>query len=370
MDDRTRVYQGLLENPRFVAWVVGEAPNEDGFWQDWQTADPARREVLEQARTTILTIGGKPVIVSDEQVRTKIQQALATARQLEKQAEPERDRIRPLVTPWWRMAAAIALIAGLGWFLYKPADKPVLTQKPQQRDAMVPTDSSWNVVRNVHQVSRHVLLPDGSSAVLRKGSQLRYSASFSGAKREVYLSGEAFFEVSKDPKKPFFVYANELITKVVGTSFSVKAYGHEPQVVVVVKTGKVAVFAQADQRAESLRNNAELAGMVLMPRQQATFERTETRLVKTGSGGAEKTEMAIETQSFEYKATPVSQVFASLEKAYGVTIVFDEKVMARCSITATLGDEPLLKKLQWICTILEATYRMEGQQIVVSGKTC
>jgi transmembrane sensor len=217
--------------------------------------------------------------------------------------------------------------------------------KPLEQAIQLPTVTPLQVVTNTNQAAKHVLLPDGSSVVLRKNSQLSYSKVFTGPKREVYLSGEAFFEVSKNPQKPFFVFANGLITKVVGTSFSVKAYGSDPRVIVVVKTGKVSVFAQTDQMAETLRNNRELAGMVLSPNQQATFERNETRLVK-------------------------SEVFASLEKSYGVDSVFDEELMARCSITATLGDEPLLKKLQWICTILEATYQVNGQQIIITGKAC
>jgi hypothetical protein len=69
MDDRNTTYQWLLENPRFVAWVIGDVPEEDGFWQQWQHEDPNRPEILEHARATIKAIEGKPVTLSDDQVQ-------------------------------------------------------------------------------------------------------------------------------------------------------------------------------------------------------------------------------------------------------------------------------------------------------------
>ena len=371
MDDRTTVYQALLENPRFVAWAVGDAPDEDGFWQDWQNEDPARPEILEHARLTIKAIEGKPVTLSDDQVTARIRLALARARQLENRSDQAAKTIRlPGTNRWWSLAASLALLVGLGWSFYSLFKPEVVPGKPQQQAVLPKTETPWQTVTNAGLSSKHVLLPDGSSVVLRRNSAVTYPKAFAGVKRDVYLTGEAFFEVSKEANKPFFVFANGLVAKVLGTSFSVKAYGSDPQVVVVVKTGKVSVFAQADQRAESMQNNRELAGMVLAPNQRATFERSETRLVKSQVETPVLRDLPIENQPFDYNATPVSQVFASLEKAYGVDLVFDEEQMARCSITATLGDEPLLKKLQWICTILEATYEVNGQQIIITGKAC
>ena len=75
-----------------------------------------------------------------------------------------------------------------------------------------------------------ITLSDGSSVLLQPNSKLSYPKIFTGNERKVYLSGEGFFEISKNPKKPFFVYANEIVTKVVGTSFRVKAYSDQPDV--------------------------------------------------------------------------------------------------------------------------------------------
>jgi hypothetical protein len=85
-----------------------------------------------------------------------------------------------------------------------------------------------------------ITLSDGSSVLLQPNSKLSYPKIFVGNERKVYLSGEGF---SKSVKtlKPFLSFANEIVTKVVGTSFKIKAYANQPNVEVVVRTGKVKV---------------------------------------------------------------------------------------------------------------------------------
>jgi ferric-dicitrate binding protein FerR (iron transport regulator) len=83
-------------------------------------------------------------------------------------------------------------------------------------------------------------LPDGSHAHLNAGSKLTYPASFR-KERHLVLEGEAFFEVVKDPSKPFAVQTGQITTTVLGTSFNVKAYAETEGVTVALKTGKVSV---------------------------------------------------------------------------------------------------------------------------------
>lgn len=368
MEPKELLYQRLLEDDRFVRWVTGEAPADDGYWQEWSADEPIRQEVMVQARLTVLAIQGKPVILSEQAIADRIQQALNKAKLQEAATNLKMVRRVRYLTPYrWVAAASVALLMGLGWFAYTHYDVPVEHQPVGQMHQSVDRSAKANpfvTITNAGKAARHVLLPDGSSVVLRRNSQVSYRPVGTAGKREAYLSGEAFFEVTKDPTKPFFVYANGLVTKVLGTSFNVKAHQQAQQVIVVVRTGKVAVFTQTDAKSAALRNNRDLTGMVLLPNQQATFKRTEARLTRTD------VQSPIPTQPFEYKATPIAEVFASLEKTYGVTIQFDREIMAHCSLSATLGDEPLQKKLQWICAILEATYQINDQQVIVTGKPC
>ncbi|WP_157807440.1 FecR family protein [Hymenobacter chitinivorans] len=90
---------------------------------------------------------------------------------------------------------------------------------------------------------REVVLPDSSHVWLRPRSELTCAATF-GKVRAVQLRGEAFFEVTKDPKHPFVVHTGKVAVRVLGTSFLVKAYAALPTTTVLVRTGRVQVAQQ------------------------------------------------------------------------------------------------------------------------------
>lgn len=365
MDNRTDILQSLLENPRFIAWVTGDTGEQDDYWNDWIADDPARRETLNQARSLVKAIAGTPVAVSDEHIERLIHLALQEAK---RRTVPPSAPVRPLYQHWWAVAATVLLLSGLGWFVFSThTTQSVYEQQVAQVNR---SGRSWLEVVNNSKPTQFVQLPDGSSVLLQKNSRISFPRQFERHKREIYLTGEAFFEVAKNPQQPFFVYANELVTKVLGTSFGIKAYAGASNFTVAVKSGKVSVFTQADRQAAQLRASRTLTGLVLLPNEQVTLERKSTRLTRTAVEKPALLNIPIEKQAFMYQETPVATVFADLEKAYGVAIVFDPDVMAHCSITATLGDDPLAQKIKWICTVLEASYELNAGRITVTGKPC
>ena len=89
--------------------------------------------------------------------------------------------------------------------------------------------------------TRNVILPDGSSVLLNRHSSLSYPKRFKSDNREVQLTGEAYFEVSKDQKHPFIVQTEHINVQVLGTHFNVDAYRNSPEVKTTLLTGSVAV---------------------------------------------------------------------------------------------------------------------------------
>ena len=87
-------------------------------------------------------------------------------------------------------------------------------------------------------------LSDGTRIRLDAGSSLQYPAEFSGDKRTVLLSGEGYFEVASNADKPFIIYANQAVVKVLGTKFNVRAWQPEQRVTVAVAEGKVSLGAE------------------------------------------------------------------------------------------------------------------------------
>lgn len=365
-------FQELLENTSFRTWVFEKNAQDDAYWTSWVAEDISRKELVERASAFLLSIQGKSVDLEEQYIDLQIQKAIQNAKKEEKTIveEIEITEVIPLWKRYWAVAASVIVLLGVTWFvLNKDASKQEFALYQQQVLEAKVSNELVEVINEGEQ-SKLVQLPDGSSIVLQKNSRLSYKKAFDADKREVYLVGEAFFEVAKNPERPFFVYANELVTKVLGTSFTIKAFGKDKDIRVIVKTGRVSVFTQTDNNATQLKNNRELTGMVLTANQQAIYQRQEIRLVKAIVDNPVILTLPIENQKFEFVATPISEVFGILEKSYGVDIVYDEEVMSKCSITAKLGDEPLFEKLKWICSITEASYEVSDGQIIITGKPC
>jgi hypothetical protein len=77
-----------------------------------------------------------------------------------------------------------------------------------------------------------------------------------------------------------------------------------------------------------------------------------------------------ETLSFDFDDTPAVEVFKKLQAAYGVPVLIDEEVLATCTISASLGNEPFYEKLRIICKIINATYEVIDGTVVINTKGC
>jgi transmembrane sensor len=213
---------------------------------------------------------------------------------------------------------------------------------------------------------KEIKLEDGTIVTLKRNSSLRYDKDFNLTKRVVHLKGEAFFNVARNVKKPFFVYANDLVAKVLGTSFRVKAYETDKDVMVIVKTGKVSVYSTKTKKDL----DPETQGMVLTPNQQITFEKQEEKMVRSLIPKPVILLSQAELKEFSFKSTPVSKILDAIEKAYGVDIVSDDEMLKNCRITTSLTNETLFEKLEVICMAIEANYKVIDAQIIIESGGC
>lgn len=185
------------------------------------------------------------------------------------------------------------------------------------------------------------LLPDGTTVWLNAGSQLFMENDFSGATREVRLEGEAFFDVVKNPERPFIVHASGIDIKVLGTAFNVKAYPEDETVETTLLRGLVQVYDQKDTKKApiELRPNQKL----VLPKQAATGTASVSqtneppviqpmpRFTITRIDSTKKEDERFETawvySRLEFRGDSFETLARKLERWYNVTIVFtDEKV--------------------------------------------
>lgn len=355
----------------FRNWVLNPTREDDETWQNWLAAHPDKREMVERARQLVLSIRPANASLSNPEKRKAVERIVERleARNLDRSEEGH--------SPWYaggvvRIAAMMVLLAGFGWLFWLRHQQPKVIGYDQ---LVAAANVEMREVVNTTAQPLPIDLEDGSRITIDPGSRISYPAHFSGTptgsgRREVFLSGKAFFDIAKDPSRPFFVYANELVTKVLGTSFTIRSFANEQEVSVAVKTGKVAVFSREDPDATDKQISRELTGIVIEPNQQVVLVRKTVKITKSLVPEPEVVAEAGAAPHFEFDETPVSAVFSALQNAYGIDIIYDKNVMDECPITATLTEMSLYEKLDLICKAVDASYKSIDGRIVVEGKGC
>ena len=278
-------------------------------------------------------------------------------------APAPRMRMRRLEPRWRqtpvRWAAAVGLLAlALGGLL------PYA--RHWQAPATTTAATGWTRYHNTTQQEQVLRLPDATRVTLHPGSSLRYAGGLTGARREVYLEGEAFFQVHKDPAHPFLVLTKQLVTTVLGTSFDVKAYPGSAHALVAVREGKVAVQPRQAAQLDATPTHPAKAGVLLLPNQQVVYSVASHHLKK----GLVAKPAVLVPQAFEFEERPVTEVLSALEKAYGVTILYDKQKLAGCTVSITFYNESLFEKVGLLCKSLGASYTQADTQITIHSLGC
>ncbi|GAB3572102.1 FecR family protein [Spirosoma luteolum] len=345
----------------FRDWVLNPETTEAPFWAAWLARHPDRAAEAEQARLLLLTLHQRyRDDLTDDVVRHDLSRLMA---QVTQPVAP----VRPLWAGragWWRVAAAVLLLLGAAWWLVpaRTVQRPAEAAAAGRPRMLVRTNTTSHPMT--------MLLNDGSVVTLERNSTLTFPDRFAGTTRPVSLVGEAFFDIAKNPARPFLVFTRESVTRVVGTSFRIRATAGAPTVQVAVRTGRVAVYTRT-AFAQAARQQAVGTGeVVLRPREQAVLTRTSGRLEKQPVTDARAAAETIRPAEVSFDDQPVVAVFRQLSHTYGIDLRFDEQKLANCRITTAFIDETLPERLSAICQAINATYQTTGDQISISAKGC
>lgn len=358
-------------NPEFVSWVR-EGKN-DFFWNQYIAEHPEQLEEINKAKASILAAGSIPVFSMTNVDKQELW------RSIEKNILSEDDSDN-IVTPskkfnfYW-VAAAVSLLLLTTTTLWLNFKKPTSPEKTLVTATMSENkiqDTEWVEFVNQQEYSLPVHLPDGSSVVLKKDSQIKYSTlQFGKQNREVYLSGEGFFEIVKNPEQPFLVYTNRLVTKVLGTSFTVRAYPQEKEVKVHVATGKVSVYSIKPDQKNQVEDLSQPV-TILTENQQIQINHLEMIAENTTREQPIQPKIVIPIQSsnFIYDNSPVSNIFNDIENMYGIELQWDIELMQNCRITGNFTNSNLYEKIYLICQSLDAEYKTVNNTIIIHSSGC
>ncbi len=307
---------------------------------------------------------------------------------------------------WWYAAAAVAMLGVFGWYIFKftphsrevavqntirdiapGSNKAVLTLADGQKinldsnlaNGTLTKQGNMNVVKLNNGILAYnrqpadnnrpatirynsivtprggqyqIILPDGSKVWLNAASSIRYPVAFTGNKRQVHISGEAYFEVAPDAARPFFVKLKGMEIKVLGTRFNVKAYGNESSSRVTLLEGAV-VVKTSDQTQR------------LMPGEQASLsESDKLALIKN----ADIRGITAWTRGQIYMGgAGVKEIMHQISRWYNVDIVYEGPVPTN-HFNGMIDRSVRLSDILKVLNNYGIHCRREGRQVIVLSK--
>ncbi len=271
----------------------------------------------------------------------------------------------------WILRAAIwagIIMVGIGSFLIWRSAK----DKTREQGQLLVKTSQISIPSGAPQKK---ILPDGSIVWLNAGSQLRYGKHFGVDKREIYLVGEAYFDIKHDPRRPFIVHAGNINIRVLGTAFNVEAYANEDQVETTLINGKIKVeIAGYPDKSFILRPNEKLSvstkgfDFKKVPFKPIGGEASREVKFKVQELKPDKSistlpEIAWTEDKFVFQNERFDAVTKSLERRFGVKIIFETKSLKQERLSGVFKNESIQKALEILQMTTPFVYEQHGDTV-------
>lgn len=197
-----------------------------------------------------------------------------------------------------------------------------------------------------------MVLEDGTRIFLNSNSKIKYPKKFKKNKREIYLDGEAYFEVSKDADKPFIIHTQTTTTEVLGTSFNLKAYKNDKSVSIIVKEGKVSFSSEKS-------NNK----VILIKDDLGLINKKDGIVLKKKNDDINY--LSWKTGILYFEKSPLKEVIKVLSNHYQKDFEIKDKELEEKKLTATYNNKSIKELLEIIKHTFEIDYRIEDKKIVL-----
>jgi len=353
----------FADDPSFRDFVRNTDPAAVAKWTAWLAQHPNRTRDVEEAVLLVRRLDVyRPRQVTEAEVEqevARLQHRLIQESTGQPSASEPVTNLRPLhrwqhIRPWYAVAASVALLLvsyALFWVnqplsgdAYVALTGKTASAKPAET-TLPGTSVRKPLVKTDYGQRRTIQLPDGSSVTLNAHSTLTLSPGWSTGKREVLLTGEAFFRVSKQQRggQPvkFVVRANNVAVEVLGTQFDVST--RNQRVKVVLNEGRIRLKVLADNSPSSTPTRT----LDMLPGD--LVEVTGQQSVTLNSRVETAEHSAWVTGELVFEDVPLAEVATVIQNNYGYTVEFVDPALADQRLTAILPDsnlDVLLKALE------------------------
>lgn len=333
----------FLKNELFVKWIQSSDPELDRYWQRWLEQHPDKREILFKAKDIAESFKYETSYSMSEESFDAILNRLVQFN-LDARFEQEERRSREVrYRIFWTAAAALIAAILLGVMLKSFNRNDASEQSVQYITKVVPKG-----------VKTTLILPDGTTVKLNSLSSLRYPSQFSETSREVFLTGQAFFDVTENKSAPFLVHTENFTTRVLGTSFDIRSYATEKSKHVAVVTGKVEVAT----------TNGLLE--ILTPNEMTIYNNNE---MTRKSAFDHNAVLGWKDGVLQFSSADFNEVTEQLSRWYGVDFVVDAGLVIGGKYTGTYQNESLENVLKGIAFSSDFDFTIDKKVVHISQPT-
>ncbi|AYB33459.1 FecR family protein [Chryseolinea soli] len=300
---------------------------------------------LEEEETLFAHYNGSPIhTLSDPG------QAQFTYFKTKKEEEPSAAFVNPVESLWmdkpatkaihfrllFRIAAVVIVALGLGWYF--------LAEKNAR---------SIHTVRTKAGEQTRIVLPDSTVVWINEMTELQYANNFQQRQRNVWLKGEAYFEVHSDTSRPFIVHTGKVSTTVVGTAFNLRSYDNEKIIALDVTHGR-AHFG-ATQKVDV---------------QQGQGARFDLRRYQVETMASNPNANAWKTRQLVFEDTAMQDVLRDLEHYFHAPFEAEDPVLLHCHFKATFQNATAEEVLDVIDYSLHIRHSFQDGKYILSGQNC
>ncbi|MBZ4189068.1 FecR family protein [Niabella beijingensis] len=363
----TYTVEELVINDSFIAYCTGQDPEQAAFWNDYLSRHPEALLTLEEARKLVL--GLKFMLQKKQNELSANDDSSAHALYVVPDQPAPDPKEKTIAGRSYRkrriaIAAAVTLLLGSGaFYLYNRPQRPV----PPVASVTTTAPHSGDAVLSRQGELRTIVLPDSTKVTLNAGSRLQISETFGVKDRNVFLTGEALFNVAHNKLLPFIVHVAKYKIKAVGTKFNVKAYSNDRFSETSLLEGKVQILLT--------RGNSDMIYKTLEVNQKFVLNTSDS----TGRSIREKPEVIplsyhdadqnIETAWVDdlliFENQPLSEIRNILERKYNVTITIASDNVAHYPYTGTFQHEEIDEVLKALQLSYPFLYKKEGNHITL-----
>ncbi|WP_225000078.1 FecR family protein [Cesiribacter sp. SM1] len=345
----------LLSDLSFRNWVLHQDDESGVYWKKWLAENPGKKETIAQARIILESLQFDEKSLSEkesEQLLKRIKNTNALGgktKPAEAVVKPISSRAEQLQYEQSRRKSSMRTLLGYAAVL---AGALIVALSIHLLSGNWKNDAGPKLVEKVNNKGQKAtfFLPDGSKVVLNSSSTLMYPKEFKDDVREVYLKGEAFFDVTKGTR-PFIVRTDKLAARVLGTTFNINAFPDTKEQSVSLVTGKVEVRTTVDDQQH----------LILEPGEKGKINSTAGSLTKTAFDYEE--EVAWKEGILLFKDLPLKEALGRMERWYGVEFAKGKFPEKDYHVTGRFDNESLENVLRSIGFTIKFEYRIEKNKV-------